>query len=104
MAVQTAALGELSRRLYDLQVNSGDHFARLADKNRTSKRLLAPPRGLIADRFGTILAANKTNWRALLLSEETTDVEGSVERFSQLVPLDEHDRSRIAREIDQLGS
>lgn len=99
MAVQTAALGELSRRLYDLQVNSGDHFAKLADKNRTSKRLLAPPRGLIADRFGTILAANKTNWRALLLSEETTDVEGSVERFSQLVPLDEHDRSRIAREV-----
>ncbi len=99
MAVQTAALGELGRRLYDLQVNNGDHFAKLADKNRTSKRLLAPPRGLISDRFGTILAANKTNWRALLLSEETTDVEGSIERFSQLVPLDEHDRSRIAREI-----
>lgn len=63
MAVQTAALGELGRRLYDLQVNNGDHFAKLADKNRTSKRLLAPPRGLISDRFGTILAANKTNWR-----------------------------------------
>ncbi|NHN87073.1 penicillin-binding protein 2 [Acetobacter conturbans] len=99
MAVQTAALGELGRRLYDLQVNSGDHFAKLADKNRTSKRLLAPPRGLIADRFGTIVAANKTNWRALLLAEETTDIDGTIARFTQIVPLDERDQSRVGREI-----
>lgn len=99
MAAQTAALGELGHRLYDLQINSGDRFARLADRNRTSKRLLAPPRGLISDRFGTIIAANKTNWRALLLTEETTDVDGTIERFSQIVPLDERDRSRLGREI-----
>lgn len=99
MAVQTAALGELGRRLYDLQINSGDHFAKLADRNRTSTRLLAPPRGLISDRFGTVVAANRTNWRALLLPEETTDVEGTIERFSSFIPLEERDSTRIAREL-----
>ncbi|MBO1361167.1 penicillin-binding protein 2 [Acetobacter sacchari] len=99
MAAQTAALGVLGRRLYDLQIRDGDHFAKLADNNRISKRLLAPPRGLIVDRYGVAIAANKTNWRALLLPEETTDVQGTIDRFSALVPLDERDRARVAREM-----
>ncbi|OUJ14584.1 penicillin-binding protein 2 [Acetobacter sp. DsW_063] len=99
MAAQTAALGVLGRRLYDLQIRDGDHFAKLADNNRISKRLLAPPRGLIVDRYGVAIAANKTNWRALLLPEETTDVQGTIDRFSTLVPLDERDRARVAREM-----
>ncbi len=99
MVAQTAALGTLGKRLYDLQISDGDHFAKLADRNRTSKRLLAPPRGLIVDRFGVVVAANRTNWRALLLPEETTDVQGTIDRFSALVPLDERDQSRLGREI-----
>lgn len=99
MAVQTGALGVLGRRLYDLQIRDGNHFAELADRNRRSKRLLAPPRGLIVDRYGVVVAANRTNWRALLLPEETTDVDNTIERFATLVPLDERDRFRMAREM-----
>ncbi|KAA8391763.1 penicillin-binding transpeptidase domain-containing protein, partial [Acetobacter sp. DmW_125124] len=99
MAVQTVALGELGRRLYKIQIEDGDHYARMAAKNRISKRLLAPPRGRIVDRYGVALANNKENWRALLMPEETTDVAGTIERFSSIIPLDERDRTRIAREI-----
>ncbi|MFT8676590.1 MAG: penicillin-binding protein 2 [Acetobacter sp.] len=99
MAVQAGAIGELGRRLYKLQINDGDHYARMAANNRVSKRLLAPPRGRIVDRYGIALANNKENWRALLMPEETTDVSATIERFSAIIPLDERDRSRIAREM-----
>lgn len=99
MAVQAGAMGELARRLYHIQINDGDHYARMAANNRVSKRLLAPPRGRIVDRYGIALANNKENWRALLMPEETTDVTGIIERFSALIPLDERDRNRIAREL-----
>ncbi|MBO1324569.1 penicillin-binding protein 2 [Acetobacter sp. TBRC 12305] len=99
MAVQAGAMGELARRLYKLQINDGDHYARMAANNRVSKRLLAPPRGRIVDRYGIALASNKENWRALLMPEETTDVSATIERFSAIIPLDERDRSRIGREM-----
>ena len=99
MAAQVAALGALGNRLYRLQVADGRKYAALAEHNRVSTRLLAPPRGRIVDRFGVPLAGNKVNWRALLLAEETTDVEATLDRFSAIIPLDPHDRARIDREL-----
>ena len=46
-----------------------------------------------------MVAGNTLNWRALLLAEETTDVAATLDRFDQLVPLADHDRARIEREL-----
>ncbi len=99
MAAQIAALGALGQRLYRLQVADGRKYAALAENNRVSTRMLAPPRGRIVDRFGIALAGNRVNWRALLLAEETTDVSATLDRFSAIIPLDPHDRARIDREL-----
>ena len=99
MAVQAGVLGALGRRLYNIQTVEGDHLRQLAERNRTSKRLLAPARGTVHDRFGVALADNKVSWRALLMPEETTDIASVIERFAQIVPLDEHDRARIERDL-----
>ncbi|MGC5747406.1 penicillin-binding protein 2 [Gluconobacter sp. NFX36] len=99
MAVQAGVLGALGRRLYNIQTVEGDHLRQLAERNRTSKRLLAPARGTIHDRFGVALADNKVSWRALLMPEETTDIAAVIDRFSQIVPLDEHDHARIERDL-----
>ncbi len=99
MAAQIAALGALGQRLYRLQVADGRKYAALAENNRVSTRMLAPPRGRIVDRFGIALAGNRVNWRALLLAEETTDVPATLDRFSAIIPLDPHDRARIDREL-----
>lgn len=98
MMAQTGALGALGGRLYRLQVEQGQHFSDLAQANRVSTRMLAPPRGLIIDRFGEVLAGNRINWRALLLPEETTDLAGTLDRFSLLIPLEPHERARVERE------
>ena len=99
MAAQVGALGALGNRLYRLQVADGRKYAALAENNRVSTRMLAPPRGRIVDRFGIALAGNRVNWRALLLAEETTDIGGTLDRFSAIIPLDAHDRARIDREL-----
>ena len=41
-------------RMYYLQVLEADRYKTLAEENRISTRLLAPPRGLIFDRFGQL--------------------------------------------------
>ncbi len=99
MGGQVAVLGALGARLYQLQVVDGAHYRTLADDNRISARLVAPPRGRILDRFGTPVATNKMNWRALLIAEQTDDVGQTLAAFSRIVPLDDHDRERIRREV-----
>ncbi len=99
MAGQTAALTALAVKLYRVQVEQGAKYATLAESNRVSARLIAPPRGRIVDRFGQVLAGNTLNWRALLLAEETTDVAATLAKFNELVPLEDHDHARIEREL-----
>jgi penicillin-binding protein 2 len=99
MGAQAAALGALGIKLYRVQVEEGAKYATLAESNRVSARLIAPPRGRILDRFGQVLAGNNLNWRALLLAEETTDVQATLATFDKLVPLEDHDRARIERDL-----
>ncbi len=99
MGAQTATLGALGIKLYRVQVEEGAKYATLAESNRVSARLIAAPRGQILDRFGQVLAGNNLNWRALVLAEETTDVQATLETFNRLVPLEDHDRARIERDL-----
>lgn len=97
--VETGLLGLLGTRLYRLQVTDGQRYATLAHDNRVSARLVAPPRGEIHDRFGTLLAGNKPHWRALLMVEKTADAKASVAAFAALIPLDATDHARIQEAI-----
>lgn len=96
---QLAALGGLAAKLYQVQVVEGARYTTLADSNRISARLIAPPRGRLLDRFGVPVAGNKLNWRALLIPEQTADVNATLDNFSKLVPLADHERARIEREM-----
>jgi penicillin-binding protein 2 len=99
MAGQVAVLGGLAARLYQVQVLDGARYATLARENRVSARLIAPPRGRMLDRFGTVVAGNKLNWRALLVAEQTTDVDATLDSFTRIVPLSDTERARIEREV-----
>ncbi|MDP3417291.1 MAG: penicillin-binding protein 2, partial [Falsiroseomonas sp.] len=96
---QMGLLGFLAHRLYRLQVDEGERYATLAEENRLSARLLAPPRGRVLDREGRLIAGNQLNWRALLTAEQTTDVGATLETFSRIVPLTEAERARIERDV-----
>jgi penicillin-binding protein 2 len=99
MGGQVALLGALAVRLYQVQVVEGARYATLAEENRISARLIAPPRGRILDRFGTVIAGNKLNWRALLIAEQTSDMTATLDNFSRIVSLTDYERGRIEREV-----
>ncbi len=97
--VQIAALGVLAAKLYQVQVVEGAKYSTLADTNRISARLIAPPRGRLLDRTGVPVAGNNTNWRALLIAEQTSDVGATLDAFARIVTLADHERARIEREL-----
>ena len=98
-AAQIGTFGALAAKLYQVQVVEGQRYATLADSNRISARLIAPPRGRIMDRTGIVVGGNRLNWRALLTAELTTNVDGTLDMFSRIVPLPDHERARIEREL-----
>jgi penicillin-binding protein 2 len=99
MGGQLAVLGTLGARLYQVQVREGARYTTLADENRISARMIAPPRGRILDRFGGVIAGSITNWRAVLVAEQADSVPATLDAFSALLPLSEYERARIDREL-----
>lgn len=98
-AGQAGLLGFLGYRLQKLQLEQGERYATLAEENRISARLIAPPRGRVLDRASRVIAANDLNWRALLTAEQTQDVGATLETLSRIIPLTEQERARIEREV-----
>lgn len=86
-------------RLYYLQVYQADKYKTLADENRISTRLLVPPRGIIYDRHQNMLAGNEQNFQALMVAEQTTDVDETLKSFKKIMPLSEDEEKRIKKDL-----
>ena len=46
-----------------------------------------------------MVAGNQLHWRALLVAEQTADVTATIETFSRIAPLQDHEKARIERDI-----
>src|SRR5690606_2462077 len=97
--MQAMLFGLLAGRMYQLQVLESDRYKLLDEENRINMRLLPPQRGRILDRTRVPLAVNRENYRVVLIAERTSDVEATLDRLSQLIPIGEHDRKRIMRDL-----
>ncbi len=98
-AGQLGIFAALAAKLHHTQIVDGERYRTLAESNRISARLTAPSRGRILDRSGTVVAGNRLNWRALLTAELTADVDATLDAFALVVPLPDHERARIEREL-----
>ena len=96
---QAAALGLLGAKLYRVQVLEGARYATLAENNRVSARLVAPPRGRILDRDGVVVAGNQLNWNAQLIAEQAEDAGATLDALARLIALDGRERARIERDL-----
>ncbi|MEQ9143803.1 MAG: penicillin-binding protein 2 [Parvibaculaceae bacterium] len=95
---QLLVFGGLASRMYYLQVLKSSEYQMLAEENRVNMRLLAPLRGEIVDRFGTVLASNRQNYRVLLIPEQTPDIEDTLAKLDRIVELSETQQKRILRD------
>jgi len=95
-----AGLGLLVGRLSQLQIVQADEYATLATKNQFNFRLVPPPRGLIKDRNGVVIAGNRPSFRVLVVRDETKDLDQTLDILGRLLP-DTLDRRRtIIREVN----
>ena len=90
----------LLSRMYYLQVLEADRYKTLAEENIISTRLVAPPRGLIFDRFGQPMAQNNQNFRVLVISEQTEgNLNATLEALNKILPLTDGEIQRIRKDV-----
>lgn len=81
-------------RLFVLQVVDYEHFSTLADSNRVRIIALPPPRGLIFDRNGVVMAKNLPAYRLEIIREQVDDIEDTLTRLKQYVDYSDQDLKR----------
>jgi penicillin-binding protein 2 len=92
-------LTALGGQLLRLQVIEAQRYQKLSASNQFNFRLVPPPRGLILDRNGVVLAANRPNFRLLVSRDEMSDIDGTLDSLAKLVPIDEARLARLKKDV-----
>lgn len=96
-ATQALGFAAVGWRLFQLQVLDEGRYDPLADDNRISLQVLAPKRGRIFDRSGSVLADNEETFRVTLTPALAGDVRRVLASFRRLVPLRQDEIEQIAK-------
>jgi penicillin-binding protein 2 len=91
-----AALGG---RLAYLQLVQTQRYEKLSASNQFNFKLVPPPRGVIVDRNGAILASNRPNFRLLVAHDKGSDPTATLKILSGFVPLSDERQARLAKDI-----
>ncbi|RAK51242.1 penicillin-binding protein 2 [Phenylobacterium deserti] len=94
-------LTALAGRLAYLQLAQTQRYEKMAVSNQFNFKLVPPPRGLILDRNGAVLAANRPNFRLLVHRDKDLDTDGTLKTLANFVPIDQDRHERLLREISR---
>ncbi|MDH5512548.1 MAG: penicillin-binding protein 2, partial [Gammaproteobacteria bacterium] len=86
-------------RLVYLQVFAHRHFETLSQANRVKPLPIQPPRGLILDRQGIILAQNYPVYTLEIIPEQVQDMNSLLEELKQVVNLNEADLKNFRKQL-----
>ncbi|MFQ2191075.1 penicillin-binding protein 2 [Aeromonas jandaei] len=85
--------------LYYLQVESYDTYQTRSNSNRIRVVPVAPPRGLIYDTNGVLLAENRPVYSLEIVPEETTDLAKTADELVALLGLPEGTKEKFLAEV-----
>ena len=85
------AIFVLIARMIHLQVADYEKYRTRSDQNRIQVQPIGPPRGLIFDRNGVLLADNQPVFTLALIAERVTDLTALLAELHKLVEFDERD-------------
>ncbi len=85
---QVLTFGVLGGRLFQLQIQERSEYALLAEDNRVSQRLLMPPRGVIWDRAGRVVAEHQPPYRVRIVVEDAGDLGHLIDRLGEIIEID----------------
>jgi len=87
VALGAALLGFLLllARLWNLQILHGDEMRTMSENNRIRLHRVQATRGTVLDRYGRVLVDSRPSFDAVLVPEDTRNVELTVENLAQLL-------------------
>ncbi len=94
------AMGGMGARLAYLQLFQTQRYETLATSNQFNFKRIPAPRGVIVDRNGAVLAANRPNFRLLVHRDKDLDPEATLQTLANYVPLDDIRQRRLLRDIN----
>jgi len=94
-------LAALGGRLAHLQLVEAQRYQKLSASNQFNFKLVPPPRGLIVDRNGAVLASNRPNFRLLVQKDKSHDPEATLKVLANFVPLEDERQRRLLKEIER---
>jgi penicillin-binding protein 2 len=89
----------LGGRLAHLQLIESQRYEKLSASNQFNFKLTPPPRGLIVDRNGVVLASNRPNFRLMVAKDKGIDPKETLQTLAEFVPLDDARQARLLRDI-----
>lgn len=91
LIVVTVITGVLVWRMIDLQVIDSSRYSELAKNNRVRISPLPPPRGLIYDRNGALIAENLPSFSLEITPSLTGNLGNTIQRLRKIIDIDEED-------------
>lgn len=95
VAIVLFGFGALAVRFYFLQIVHHSHYHTLAENNRISITPVAPNRGLITDRNGTIIAHNFFVYTLEITPSKIEHLDETINEVRKLVEISKNDLKRF---------
>jgi penicillin-binding protein 2 len=89
----------LGAQLAHLQLIETGRYTKLSANNQFNFRMTPPPRGLIVDRNGVVLASNRPNFRLMVAKDKGVDPAATLKTLAEFVPMDDGRQAHLLREI-----
>jgi len=86
-------------RYFDLQVIQHQDYISNSDNNRIHIRPIAPPRGLIFDSRGQVLADNRPTYTLNIIADHTENLDGLIAHLESLINISPRDIKRFRKRI-----
>ncbi len=86
-------------RLIQLQFLEHSHYKTRSDENRIQVQPVAPPRGLIYDRRGTLLADNSPRVSLMIVEERVDDLDALIQSLALMITIDQKSIDRFWEKI-----
>ncbi|MES2403516.1 MAG: penicillin-binding protein 2 [Pseudomonadota bacterium] len=100
-AIMLALVMVVAGRFVYLQVYEHAEYSTRAKANRVRLRHLPPPRGLIYDREGKLLADNVPAFRLDVVPDQVKHMDAMLQRLAEVVPLTDDDIRRFKQSLGQ---
>lgn len=100
LVVVLMSLGLLGRIAY-LQILQHEKYQDLAQQNRVQQQPVAPPRGLLYDRKGRLIASNQPVKNLVLVKERIADMKATLNVLRTLVDLSDEEIERFEKRLEQ---